>query len=175
MDEWVKRKIFAQAKLKLALRPRCLDDTDMKAPRPNPAKILQHARGLGAPTMEDVRRRARELAQIDGWVEPTEDHWKQAKRELHGGHDFENGSNEHDMQLLVSEHDFISADPGRHTPKRTIDDDEHVAEELIAEGMDEALHEQMLEARRNGTEDSLEEEEDEEEEKPASGKKTPRS
>ena len=147
----------------------------MKAPRPNPAKILQHARGLGAPTMEDVRRRARELALIDGWVEPTEDHWKQAKRELHGGHDFENGSNEHDMQLLVSEHDFISADPGRHTPKHMIDDDEHVVEELIAEGMDEAVHEQMLEARRNGTEDSLEEEEDEEEEKPASGKKRPRS
>jgi hypothetical protein len=134
----------------------------MKAPRPNPAKILQHARGLGAPTMEDVRKRARELATIDGWVEPTEDHWKQAKRELHGGHDFENGSNEHDMQLLVSEHDFISADPGRHTPKHSIDDDDHIVEELIAEGMDEALHEQMLEARRNGDNDALEEETDDE-------------
>lgn len=129
----------------------------MKAPRPNPAKILQHARGLGAPTMEDVRKRARELAQIDGWVEPTEDHWKQAKRELHGGHDFENGGNEHDMQLLVSEHDFISADPGSHTPKHSIHDDDHIVEELIAEGMDEALHEQMLEARRNGSEDLDEE------------------
>lgn len=108
--------------------------------------------------MEDVRKRARELAQIDGWVEPTEDHWKQAKRELHGGHDFENGGNEHDMQLLVSEHDFISADPGSHTPKHSIHDDDHIVEELIAEGMDEALHEQMLEARRNGAEDMLEEE-----------------
>jgi hypothetical protein len=39
------------------------------------------------------------------------------KRELHGGHDFENGSNEHDMQLLVSEHDFISADPGTAYPE----------------------------------------------------------
>jgi hypothetical protein len=134
----------------------------MKAPRPNPAKILQHARGMGCPTMEDVRRRAKELAQIDGWVEPTEDHWKQAKRELHGGHDFENGSNEHEMQLLVSEHDFISADPGRHTPKHSIDDDDHVVEELIAEGMDEALHEQMLEARRNGSDEGVEEESDEE-------------
>jgi len=151
------REIFSEAKLTLALGQRCPDDRAMKAPRPNPAKILQHARGLGAPTMEDVRRRARELAQIDGWVEPTEDHWKQAKRELHGGHDFENGSNEHDMQLLVSEHDFISADPGRHTPKHS-EDDEHIVEELIAEGMDEALHEQMLEARRNGAEQNAEEE-----------------
>lgn len=130
----------------------------MKAPRPNPAKILQHARGLGAPTMEDVRQRARELAKIDGWVEPTEDHWRQAKRELHGGHDFENGSNEHDMQLLVSEHDFICADPGRHTPKHSGNDDDHVVEELIAEGMDEALHEQMLESRLNGADENSEEE-----------------
>jgi hypothetical protein len=169
------RKSFSQTKLGLALRRRSLDDTAMKAPRPNHAKILQHARGLGAPTMEDVRRRARELAQIDGWVEPTEDHWKQAKRELHGGHDFENGSNEHDMQLLVSEHDFISADPGRHTPKHSIDDDDHVVEELIAEGMDEALHEQMLEARRNGSEDNLEDELESEDEKPPGSRKRPGS
>jgi hypothetical protein len=171
----MRRKSLPRAKLELALRLRSLDDTGMKAPRPNHAKILQHARGLGAPTMEDVRRRARELAQIDGWVEPTEDHWKQAKRELHGGHDFENGSNEHDMQLLVSEHDFISADPGRHTPKHSIDDDDHVVEELIAEGMDEALHEQMLEARRNGSEDNLEDELESEEEKPPGSAKRSRS
>jgi hypothetical protein len=119
----------------------------MKSPRPNSGKILQHGSGLGAPTMEDVRQRARELAEIDGWAEATEDHWRRAKRELHGGHDFENGSDEHDMQLLVSEHDFVSADPGKHTARLT-EGDEHVLEELVAEGMDEALHEQMLQARR---------------------------
>ncbi len=131
----------------------------MKAPRPIPAKILQHSRGLGAPTMEDVRRRAREIAEIAGWPEATEEHWQQAKRELHGGHEFENGSDEHDMQLLVSGRDFVSADPGKHTARLTEDDD-HVVEELIAEGMDEALHEQMLEARREQT---IEEAEDERE------------
>ncbi len=107
--------------------------------------------------MEDVRRRARELAEIEGWPEPTEEHWRQAKRELHGGHEFDNGSDEHDMQLLVSEHDFVSADPGRHTPRVTSEDDEHVVEELIAEGMDEALHEQMLQARREQNEEEEEE------------------
>jgi hypothetical protein len=130
----------------------------MKAPRPNPAKILHHARGLGAPTMEDVRRRAREIAEIEGWSEPSEEHWRQAKRELHGGHEFDNGSDEHDMQLLVSEHDFVSADPGSHTPRRSSEDDDHVVEELIAEGMDEALHEQMLEARREQRDEDKEEE-----------------
>jgi hypothetical protein len=130
----------------------------MNAPRQNSAKILNHAQGLGVPTAEEVRKRARELAQIDGYTEPNESHWQQAKRELHGGHDFENGSHEHDMQLLVSEHDFVSADPGRHTPKVGFDDD-HILEELVAEGMDEALHEQMLEARKSGLkEDEIEEE-----------------
>ena len=129
----------------------------MNAPRQNSAKILNHAQGLGVPTSDEVRRRARELAQIDGYTEPNEEHWQQAKRELHGGHDFENGSNEHDMQLLVSEHDFVAADPGRHTAKIGFDDD-HVIEELIAEGMDEALHEQMLEARRGRSDEEVEEE-----------------
>ena len=129
----------------------------MNAPRQNSAKILNHARGLGVPTSEEVRQRARELAQIAGFNEANEEHWQQAKRELHGGHDFENGSNEHDMQLLVSEHDFVSADPGRHTPKVGLDDD-HVVEELIAEAMDEALHEQMLEARKDRSDEEVEEE-----------------
>ena len=110
--------------------------------------------------MEDVRQRARELAIIDGWSEATEEHWRQAKRELHGGHDFENGSDDHEMQLLVSEHDFVSADPGRHTA-RLVDGDDHVAEELIAEGMDEALHEQMLEARQAQDAEEAEDERDE--------------
>ena len=130
----------------------------MNSPRHNSAKILNHAQGLGVPTSEEVRRRARELAQIDGYTEANETHWQQAKRELHGGHDFESSGNEHDMQLLVSEHDFVSADPGRHTPKMGLDDD-HVVEELVAEGMDEALHEQMLEARREQREDEEVEEE----------------
>jgi hypothetical protein len=129
----------------------------MNAPRQNSAKILNHARGLGVPTSEEVRQRAKELARIDGDNDPNEEHWQQAKRELHGGHDFENGSHEHDMQLLVSEHDFVSADPGRQTPKMGLDD-EHVVEELIAEGMDEALHEQMLEARKDRSDDESEEE-----------------
>jgi hypothetical protein len=119
----------------------------MKAPRPSSAKILNHAQGLGAPTAADVRQRAQEIARIEGWDQPNEEHWRQAKIEMHGGHDFENGSHEYDMQLLVSGGELVSADPGRHTPNLRLDDDEHVVEELIAEGMDEALHEQMLQSR----------------------------
>src|SRR5918993_640260 len=102
----------------------------MNAPRQNSAKILNHSEGMGVPSPDEVRLRARELAQIDGYNEPTEVHWQQAKRELHGGHDFDDGNNEHDMQLLVSEHDFVAADPGHQTPKVGLGDD-HIVEELI--------------------------------------------
>ena len=119
----------------------------MKAQRPSSAKIINHAHGVGAPTTDEVRRRAQEIATIDGWATPNETHWRQAKIEMHGGHDFDNGSHEHDMQLLVSGHELVTADPGSHKPNHRLDDDEHVVEELFAEGMDEALHEQMLESR----------------------------
>jgi hypothetical protein len=125
----------------------------MKQPRPTPAKILQHGNGLGVPNAEMVRQRARELAEIDGAPAATEEHWRQAKRELHGGHSFDDGNADDEMQILVSEHDFIAAEPGHHTARVVLDDDEHVVEELIAEGMDEALHEQMLEACREQRED----------------------
>jgi hypothetical protein len=120
----------------------------MKQSRPTPAKILQHGNGLGVPNAEMVRKRARELAEIDGAANATEEHWRQAKRELHGGHSFDDGSADDEMQILVSEHDFVATESGHHTARVVVDDDEHVVEELIAEGMDEALHEQMLEASR---------------------------
>jgi hypothetical protein len=133
----------------------------MKATSTSSAKILNHSCGFGAPTAEDVRKRASELAEIEGWTEPNEEHWRAAKRELHGGHEFENGSDDHDMQLLVSGPDFIASDPGSHTPRR-VDDDDHVAEELIAEGMDEALHEQMLASQRAQHESAEDDDEQEE-------------
>ena len=132
----------------------------MKASRTASAKILNHSQGFGVPTSDEVRKRARELAEIDGHPEPNEGHWQQAKRDLHGGHDFENGADDPEMQFLVSEHDFVSADLGSHTPRR-VDDEDHVLEELVAEGMDEALHEQMLESQREIRKEEAEDEEEE--------------
>ena len=52
------------------------------------------------------------------------------------------------MASLVSEHDMIATSVGHHTDNIPLDDATNVAEELIAEGMDEAVHEQMLASRR---------------------------
>src|SRR5436190_14654736 len=114
----------------------------MSTLRPNSAKILQHSTGMGAPDAEMVRQRARELARIDGRAEFNDEDWRQAKRELHGGHDFGEALDGNGMAPIVSEHDMIASDPGHHVERMGMDD-ENIVEELIAEGMDEAMHEQM--------------------------------
>ena len=129
----------------------------MSTLRPTSAKIIQHAEGLGAPNADQVRRRAAELAFIDGRVEPSDEDWRQAKRELHGGHDHNGNNDELEMTILVSEHDGVVTDLGHHVENMRLDDNENIVEELITEGMDEAVHEQMIASRR---EDVLAEDDD---------------
>ena len=112
------------------------------------AKIIEHSHGLGAPSSETVRRRARELATIDGRVEFNEEDWRAAKRELHGGHESNAHNGNLEMAAMVSEHDMISSDVGHRVENVALDDAENLVEELFVEGMDEAVHEQMLAARR---------------------------
>jgi hypothetical protein len=131
--------------------------------RPTPAKIIQHSEGMGVPDAETVRKRAQELALINGRETYSEEDWREAKRELHGGHELNDTNGEMDMAALVSEHDMISTSVGHHVENVRPDDQDNVAEELIAEGMDEAVHEQMLASRREDAEDEAEDAEDEEE------------
>jgi hypothetical protein len=49
---------------------------------------------------------------------------------------------------MISEHDMVASSLGHHAARIGFDDEETVGQELIAEGMDEAEHEQMLAARR---------------------------
>jgi hypothetical protein len=130
----------------------------MSAMKPTPAKIIQHSEGLGAPTADTVRRRARELARINGRDEFNEEDWREAKRELHGGHVPNDTNGDMDMAAAVSEHDMVVCSMGKHVENLGPEDQENMIEELIAEGMDEAVHEQMLAARR---EDAAQDEETE--------------
>ena len=119
----------------------------MSTLRPTSAKILQHSQGLGVPTSETVQHRAEELALIDGRLEFTTLDWEQARRELHGGHESIDADGAFQAGLMVSERDMTSASVGTHVENVALDDQENIVEELIAEGLDEALHDQMLAAR----------------------------
>ncbi len=115
--------------------------------KPSSAKIINHSAGLGAPDTDTVRQRAQELARIGGRDRFTEEDWREAKRELHGGHEMNDTNGEFEMESMISEHDMILSSVGHHTENMGPEDQDNVAEELIAEGMDEAVHEQMLAAR----------------------------
>lgn len=123
---------------------------------------MQHAEGLGAVSADQVRQRALELAFIAGRDEATDADWREAKRELHGGHGHTNSEDEAEMVCLVSEHDMVVTDLGHHVANVGPETEDNVGEELFAEGMDEAVHEQMLAARRA---DEIEDAEGDEEEK----------
>jgi hypothetical protein len=119
----------------------------MNTSRPPYAKILVHTVGLGVPSTELVRQRARELARIDGRAEHNEQDWQRAKAELHGGHPHSWDDEEDRMPESVSERDMTATDRGHHV-ENMLDGDDNMPEELVAEGMDEAVHDRMLEASR---------------------------
>jgi len=131
--------------------------------KPTPAKIMQHAEGMGAPDTDTVRQRAREIALINGHDEYSEQDWNEAKRELHGGHELNDTNGEMEMCSMVSEHDMVVGSVGHHVENMGVEDADNVVEELIAEGMDEAVHEQMLASRQEDevsrAEDDAEDEE----------------
>ncbi len=124
----------------------------MNTSRPPYAKILIHADGMGVPSPEVVRQRARELAQIDGRAEYNELDWQRARQELHGGQPSSWDDEEDQMAQSISERDMTATDSGHHV-ENMVGGEDNVVEELVAEGMDEAVHDQMLEASRVREED----------------------
>lgn len=94
-----------------------------------------------------VESRALEIARIDGRAALRARDWQQALMELHGGHSEHNGSGQ-EMVACFSEHDMVSPGISHQTPRYWSEEDDSVLEELVAEGLEEAAHEQMLAARR---------------------------
>lgn len=119
----------------------------MSQNRPASAKIMQHAEGLGAPHPEQVRLRAQELAIINGRTEYSEHDWREAKRELHGGHAEIEDDRGYEIEAMISVRDMIAGSVGHHAENLPSAESDSLGEELVAEGMDEAEHEQMLMAR----------------------------
>ena len=119
----------------------------MKTHRPVQAKIHRHAEGLGVPTADLVRQRAFEIAQIDGRSAFTDQDWNQAKVELHGNGIAVDDDGEDEIKLSFA-HDMVPGTMGHHTLNQPQDDAQNIVEELVSEGMDEAVHDQMLEASK---------------------------
>ncbi len=115
--------------------------------KPLSAKIIEHSEGLGTPDADTVRQRAMELARIAGHSQMTHEDWVLAKRELHGNTSDTADNGGGDVMITgVSEKDMVASDLGHHVENLTPEDDTLLAEELTAEGMEEAVHDRMLAA-----------------------------
>jgi hypothetical protein len=121
-------------------------------------KINLHGNGLGVPSPETVERRAREIAMIDerNPDEFSEEDWRQAKNELIGLDAPHAPEVDDEVEDEITERDDVPGASGHRAPKSGFEEDVNVGEELVSGGLEEAAHDQMLEARR----EELEEERD---------------
>ena len=107
-----------------------------------------HGNGLGAPTPDEVEKRAREIALIAERDpnEFTDADWDHARRELLGSQG-SNAPEETDAHAEVVEAwNVVASSAGHRAPR--VEDDENVGEHLVEAGIEEAVHDQMVEARR---------------------------
>jgi hypothetical protein len=115
-----------------------------------PGKISEHGHGIGAPSPEEVERRAREIAMIDerNPNEFTEADWAQARHELMGEENNVPPEETPDNAEMTEEWNVIASSKGHRIPRPGTEEEETVGEHLVIEGIEEATHDRMLEARR---------------------------
>ena len=95
-----------------------------------------------------MERRAREIALIAERDpdEFTDADWDQARRELLGAH--ANTAPEETLENaeVVEEWNMVASSSGHRAPR--VEDDENLGEQLVSDGLEEAAHDQMVEARK---------------------------
>jgi hypothetical protein len=111
-------------------------------------KISLHGDGLGAPSPDTVEKRAREIALIAERDpdEFTDADWDQARRELLGSQTSNAPEETTENAEVVEEWNVVASSTGHRAPR--IEDEENLGEHLVADGIEEAAHDQMVEARR---------------------------
>lgn len=121
----------------------------MNEPIHTAGKINVHDAGAGVPSPEQVEQRARELAAIAGRAASdfSESDLLQAKQELlHGGPPAP--ADEAREVADITTWDDVPGASGRQVENRGPQDEANIAQELVEEGLDEALHDEMLEASK---------------------------
>ena len=118
--------------------------------QPGFGKISVHGDGMGAPTPELIERRAREIALIAerNPDEFTDGDWEQAKRELMGTGSMAAPEEIERSDEMPGDWEVTPTSTGERAPRAGVDDDEMLGEKLVSDGLDEATHDQMLQARK---------------------------
>ena len=116
---------------------------------PTRGKILLHGKGVGPVSQDALEKRAHEIARIEGHPTVTAEDRRRADQDLTGCALPPAGADQRESTESLSRD---PSDPpirrGVQTPNREAADEQKAAERLVEEGVEEAQHEQMLEARR---------------------------
>jgi len=120
-------------------------------PSPEPGRILRHGHRADQITEEAIDQRARELGQIAGRPPDTitDGDRRRARAELRGEALPETTLTDSEGTLaLTRDPSEPPSNTGMHVPQQDEPDNQEVAERLVLEGVEEALHDQMLAASR---------------------------
>lgn len=119
----------------------------MNEGQPTNAKILRGTEGLGTVTPKMIEERAREIARSDGRSQPNDLDRASAREELTGPSvdseklpTMEEPGRDWQMPLVST---------GKKAPTVRPEDDGNILEKLVQEGIEEADHDQRLNAERN--------------------------
>ncbi|HWQ92118.1 MAG TPA: hypothetical protein VN673_10630 [Clostridia bacterium] len=120
----------------------------MKRDQYEEGRFTEHAHGLGTVTEDMIRNRAREIAQINGRSQHQvlDSDLDQARRELTGEERL-NPDPTSEEELENRPLGVQGRGDGR-VPSVPAPDEQTFAEKLVEEGVQEAEHEQMVEATR---------------------------
>lgn len=119
--------------------------------QPGFGKISVHGNGMGVPTPELIEKRAREIALINERrpAEYTDADWDQARRELMGVETVTAAEDADEVVDHMSERDEVPGESGHRAPRAGFEDDETLGAQLVTDGLEEATHDQMVEAARD--------------------------
>ena len=123
--------------------------------QPGFGKISVHGNGMGAPTPELVEKRAREIALINERdpEDYTDADWDQARHELLGEEIVPSPDDVDEVVDGMSERNESPDESGHRVPRPGLDDDdETLGAQLVTGGLEEATHDQMVEAAKEDQE-----------------------
>jgi hypothetical protein len=105
---------------------------------------------LSVPTEEVITQRAREIALINerSANDFTKEDWEQARRELTGVETNPRLEDPLELAELSSERGAVPGQTGSRAPRVTPRDEALLDEQLVSRGVDEAAHDQMVEAAK---------------------------
>ena len=103
---------------------------------------------LSVPTEEAITQRAREIALINerSANDFTKEDWEQARRELTGVETNPQLEDPLELAALSSERGSVPGQTGSRAPRVAPRDEALLDEQLVNRGVDEAAHDQMVEA-----------------------------